>query len=151
MGRRLGVVNLDDIKKDSRRYGPFAYIATTGKDGEPHLAPVAVNWIDDEVVAFVLSSSRKVRNVRQNPRATVHFSVGESTNWDSCIVWGDARIVDTTEGRRELWDKMGYDLTAFEPGGPEADTHVFLVVEPTRATVLRSYGAGGRSVWKRGH
>lgn len=143
------MTELNDIKIDSRRYGPFAYIATTGADGDPHLAPVAVNWIDDEIAAFVLSSSRKVRNVKQNPRATVHFAVGETTTWDSCIVWGDARIVDTTAGRSELWDRMGYDLRAFEPGGPESDNHVFLMISPTRATILRSYGMGGREAWRR--
>lgn len=143
------MTELNDIKSDSRRYGPFAYIATTGTDGEPHLAPVAVNWIDDEIAAFVLSSSRKVRNVKQNPRATVHFAVSESTTWDSCIVWGDARIVDTTPGRIELWDRMGYDLRAFEPGGPESDNHVFLMITPTRATILRSYGMSGRESWRR--
>lgn len=144
------MITLDDVKADSRRYGPFAYIATTGNDGEPHLAPVAVNWIDDSIAAFVLSSSRKVRNVRQNPRATVHFAVGDSTKWDSCIVWGDARLVDTTAGRMELWDRMGYDLRAFEPGGPESDDHLFLLIEPVRATILRSYGMAGREIWRRG-
>lgn len=143
------MITLDDVKADSRRYGPFAYIATTGTDGEPHLAPVAVNWIDDSIAAFVLSSSRKVRNVKQNPRATVHFAVGESTAWDSCIVWGEARLVDTTAGRRELWDRMGYDLRAFEPGGPESDNHVFMLIEPSRATILRAYGMAGRETWRR--
>ena len=144
------MITLDDVKADSRRYGPFAYIATTGSDGEPHLAPVAVNWIDDSIVAFVLSASRKVRNAKQNPRAAVHFAVGESTTWDSCIVWGDARLVDTTAGRSELWDRMGYDLRAFEPGGPESDDHLFLLIEPVRATILRSYGMAGRETWRRG-
>lgn len=144
------MITLDDVKADSRRYGPFAYIATAGTDGEPHLAPVAVNWIDESLAAFVLSSSRKVRNVKQNPRATVHFAVGESTTWDSCIVWGDARLVDTTAGRSELWDRMGYDLRAFEPGGPESDDHLFLLIEPVRATILRSYGMAGRETWRRG-
>ncbi len=143
------MLSLDDVKSDSRRYGPFAYIATNGADGEPHLAPVAVNWIDDTIAAFVLSSSRKVRNVKQNPRATVHFAVSESTGWDSCIVWGEARIVDTTSGRRELWDRMGYDLRAFEPGGPESDDHVFLMIEPVRASILRTYGMAGRDTWRR--
>jgi len=143
------MASLEDIKSDSRRYGPFAFIATTGSDGEPHLAPVAVNWIGDRIAAFVLSSSRKVRNVRQNPRATVHFSVSESTKWDSCIVWGEARIADTTAERVELWDKMGYDLKAFEPGGPESDNHVFLLIDPVRATILRTYGMAGRDTWRR--
>lgn len=143
------MITLDDVRTDSRRYGPFAYIATCGSDNEPHLAPVAVNWIDDRIAAFVLSASRKVRNVRQNPRATVHFSVGENTGWDSCIVWGEARIADTTSERLELWDRMGYDLRAFEPGGPESDDHVFLLIDPVRATILRSYGMGGRDTWRR--
>lgn len=143
------MTTLDDIRQDSRRYGPFAYVATTGADGDPHLAPVAVNWVGDDIVAFVLATSRKVRNVRENPRATVHFAVGETTGWDSCIVWGEATIVDTTPGRVALWDEMGYDLRAFEPGGPESDNHVFLVVRPTRATILRTYGMAGRSSWKR--
>jgi nitroimidazol reductase NimA-like FMN-containing flavoprotein (pyridoxamine 5'-phosphate oxidase superfamily) len=142
------MTTLEHIKDDSRRYGPFAYIATAGHDGEPHLAPVAVNWVDDEIVAFVLSAGRKVRNVQQNPRATVHFAVGPDTNWDSCIVWGRARIESSVDGRRALWDRMGYDLSAFEPGGPESDNHVFLLVTPLRATILRAYGAAGREAWK---
>jgi nitroimidazol reductase NimA-like FMN-containing flavoprotein (pyridoxamine 5'-phosphate oxidase superfamily) len=142
-------LSLSDVVTESRRFGPIAYVGTTGQDGEPHVAPVVVNWVDERVVAFVLTASRKVRNIRQNPRATVHFSVGDSSGWDSCIVWGSVSIVDDTEGRRGLWNRMGYDLAAFEPGGPEADTHVFLVIDPTRATILRSYGMGGRETWSR--
>ncbi|MEY3493399.1 MAG: hypothetical protein RL413_817, partial [Actinomycetota bacterium] len=55
----------------------------------------------------------------------------------------------TTAERSELWDKMGYDLKAFEPGGPESDNHVFLLIEPTRATILRTYGMAGRDSWRR--
>ncbi|MFM8453859.1 MAG: pyridoxamine 5'-phosphate oxidase family protein [Gammaproteobacteria bacterium] len=143
-------MSLDDVRTESLRYGPLAYVATSGPTNEPHLAPVAVSWFDGDVYAFVLSSGVKVRNVRANPRATVHFSVGASTNWDSCIVWGDAEILDTVDQRRHLWDKMGYDLAAFEPGGPESDNHVFLRIRPRRATVLRSYGLAGRATWKRG-
>jgi hypothetical protein len=32
------MISLEDVKTDSWRYGPFAYIATNGTDGEPHLA-----------------------------------------------------------------------------------------------------------------
>jgi nitroimidazol reductase NimA-like FMN-containing flavoprotein (pyridoxamine 5'-phosphate oxidase superfamily) len=141
------VTDLAAVKAESRRYGPIAFVATTGADGEPHLAPVAVSWVDDDLYAFVLSSGRKVRNVRENPRATVHFSVSEATGWDSCIVWGDASVVDTAEGRRALWDRMGYDLAAFEPGGPDSDNHVFVRIVPSRATILRMYGLKGRETW----
>ena len=141
-------VSLSHVRDDSRRYGSFAYVATAGADGEPHVAPVAVSWVDDTICAFVLSSSRKVRNVRQNARATVHFAVGESSAWDSCIVWGDAVVIDTNEGRVALWDRMGYDLSRFEPGGPECDNHVFVQITPTRATILRGMGLAGREIWR---
>lgn len=141
-------VTLSHIRDDSRRYGPTAYVATAGADGEPHLAPVAVAWVDDTLCAFVLSSGRKVRNVRQNPRATVHFAVGEGSGWDSCIVWGDATVIDTDEGRTALWNRMGYDLSRFEPGGPTCDNHVFIQITPRRATILRGMGLAGRETWR---
>ncbi len=73
--------------------------------------------------------------------------MSEATNWDSLIVDGTANLIDTTEGRRALWDRMGYDLSLFEPGGPEADSHVFIEVVPERALLLRKYGVEGRDAW----
>ena len=99
------------------------------------------------ICAFVLATSKKVRNVRANPSAAVHYAVSEATDWDSLLVQGTASIVDTVEGRRELWDRMGYDLAAFEPGGPESGGHVFLRITPTKAVVLRMYGIKGRETW----
>ncbi len=142
------MTTLEHIRNDSLRYGPFANVATVGVDGDPHLAPVAVAWHGDDLLTFVRSDSRKVKNLAHRARATVHFAVGPHTNWDSCIVWCDVTLVDTIDGRTALWDKMGYDLAAFEPGGPECDDHVFLVMRPTRATILRNYGIGGRESWR---
>lgn len=142
-------ISLDDVRGESMRFGPIAYIATSSSTGEPHLAPVAVSWFEEDIYAFVLSASVKVRNARANPRAAVHFSVGSSTQWDSCIVWGDVSLLESIDERRSLWDKMGYDLAAFEPGGPESDNHLFFRVRPSRATILRSYGVAGRETWKR--
>ncbi len=140
---------LHDVIEESRRYGQIAWVSTASPDGEPHVVPVAVSWVDDDLYAFVLSSGKKVRNIRRNPRAFVHFQVSEKLDWDSLMLWCDASIVDTVEGRRALWDRMGYDLAAFEPGGPESDNHVFIRMVPNRATVLRFYGLKGRSSWAR--
>jgi nitroimidazol reductase NimA-like FMN-containing flavoprotein (pyridoxamine 5'-phosphate oxidase superfamily) len=142
-------LTLAEVQADARRYGPIAYLGTVSPSGRPYTSPVAVNWIDDELVAFVATPEAKVANVRANGRMTAHYAVSEATGWDSCVLWGDARVVDTTEGRRALWDRMGYDLSRFEPGGPEADSHVFLVMTPTKAVILRNYGIAGREEWKR--
>ncbi len=141
-------LSLADVQADSKRYGPLAYLATVSPSGTPYASPVAVNWVDDELVAFVAAPEAKVANVRDNHKMTVHFAVSESTGWDSCMLWGSARVIDTIEGRRELWDRMGYDLGRFEPGGPEADTHVFLALVPSKAVILRNYGIGGRQEWR---
>jgi nitroimidazol reductase NimA-like FMN-containing flavoprotein (pyridoxamine 5'-phosphate oxidase superfamily) len=140
--------SLDDVMTQSRRFGPTAFLATTRPDGRPHAVPVAVNWVDGLLTAFVATASVKVANLRVRPYAMVHFAVSEANGWDSLMLEGPAHLVDTVEGRRALWGRMGYDLAAFEPGGPEADTHVFIQVEPAQATVLEMYGIKGRSNWK---
>jgi nitroimidazol reductase NimA-like FMN-containing flavoprotein (pyridoxamine 5'-phosphate oxidase superfamily) len=140
-------VTLDAVKADSDRYGRIAYLGTVSKSGQPYTSPVAVAWDGDRLLAFVATNEAKVANVRANGRITVHFAVSEATAWDSCVLWGQAQIIDSTAGREQLWDKMGYDLKAFEPGGPSADTHVFIVVRPTKAVILRTYGMKGREEW----
>jgi nitroimidazol reductase NimA-like FMN-containing flavoprotein (pyridoxamine 5'-phosphate oxidase superfamily) len=141
-------LTLDQVKDEAARFGPFAYLGTVSASGTPYVSPVAVAWRGDELLAFVATNEAKVANVRANGKLTVHFAVSEATNWDSCMLWGEARIADTTEERTELWEAMGYDLGRFEPGGPSADTHVFIVLEPTKAVVLRMYGIGGRDEWR---
>ncbi|MFM8846671.1 MAG: pyridoxamine 5'-phosphate oxidase family protein [Actinomycetota bacterium] len=143
------MTTIDDVRADSLRYGPLAYVATVSPSGDPHVAPVAVAWCGDDILTFVRTDSRKVVNVRRHPRASVHFAVGPDTNWDSCIVWGSVEVIDDDAGRVALWDQMGYDLSPFEPGGPTAPTHVFLRVTPDRALILRNYGIAGREQWRR--
>jgi nitroimidazol reductase NimA-like FMN-containing flavoprotein (pyridoxamine 5'-phosphate oxidase superfamily) len=144
----MSLSTLADVIAESDRYGRTAWVSTATLDGEPHVVPVAVAWIDDVLHAFVLSSGKKVRNIRANPRAFVHFQVSEALDWDSLMVACDAAIVDTLDGRRALWDRMGYDLSVFEPGGVESDNHCFIAMTPTRATVLRFYGLKGRETWR---
>ncbi len=141
-------LTLAQVQAESERFGRIAYVSTVSASGDPHVAPVAVAWIDDDLCAFVLATSSKVANLRANPAAMVHWSVGESTDWDSCMVWGSASIVDTAEGRTALWGRMGYDLGAFEAGGPESSNHVFVRIAPQKATVLRFYGIKGRDTWR---
>ena len=141
-------MDLDDVRAEAERPGRTAYLATVRPDARPHVAPVAMSWHGDHLNTFVLGTSTKVTNLRANPAASVHYPVAEATGWDSLIVDGTAEIVETPEGRRALWDTMGYDLDPFEPGGPDSDGHVFVVIAPSKALVLRRYGLDGREVWR---
>jgi nitroimidazol reductase NimA-like FMN-containing flavoprotein (pyridoxamine 5'-phosphate oxidase superfamily) len=143
-------MELADVQREAARLGMTVYVASVRPDGRPHSVPIVMRWVDDRVVGFVANPSVKVTNLRANPHVQLHWLVAEATNWDSLIVDGTASIVDTVDGRRALWDRMGYDLSMFEPGGPEADTHVFIVVTPERALLLRKYGTEGRDGWRAG-
>lgn len=142
-------MEFSDVIREARRLGRIVYIATTRPDGRPHNVPIGINWIDGDVFAFVSSPAVKLANIRDNPRVHLHWAVSEETNMDSLLIDADAVIIDTVAERTELWDKMGYDLSEFEPGGPESDGHVFLRITPTRATLLRRYGFAGRDTWRR--
>jgi hypothetical protein len=116
-----GDITFAEVRADAERYGRIAYLATSSASGTPYVSPVAVAWVGDDLVAFLATNEAKVANLRANPKLCVHFAVSEATDWDSCILWGDAQVVDTTEGRRALWDQMGYDLAMFEPGAVLTD------------------------------
>ncbi len=141
-------MDLGDVQAEAARLGGHVYVSTVRPDGRPHSVPIVMRWLDDKVYGFVANPSVKVANLRHDPRVQLHWLVAEATNWDSLIVDGTAALVDTTDGRRALWDRMGYDLSLFEPGGPEADSHVFVEVTPERALLLRKYGVEGRDSWR---
>jgi nitroimidazol reductase NimA-like FMN-containing flavoprotein (pyridoxamine 5'-phosphate oxidase superfamily) len=141
-------LDLESIQQESERFGALAYLATSSASNTPYVSPVVIAWHDGEVLAFVATAEAKVANVCANGKMCVHWPVSEATNWDSLIVWGSARLIDDMPGRQALWNAMGYNLDAFEPGGPEADTHVFIAVRPTKAVVLRQYGRMGRDTWR---
>ncbi len=142
------LANLDAVIGQSARFGRTVFWASTRPDGRPHVVPVAAGWVDGLLTAFVLTASVKVANLRKNPATMVHWAVSEATGWDSLMVEGSTVVVDDTPGRTALWSRLGYDLSPFEPGGPSADTHVFLQLTPTRATLLEMYGIKGTHRWK---
>jgi len=142
-------LTFSEIKIESQRFGRTAYVASVSPSAMPYVSPVTFSWSGDHLLAFLASNETKVKNIRLNPKVSIHFAVSETTNWDSCIFWGDAKIIDTTDGREALWGEMGYDCNIFEPGGPSAGTHVFMVVEVSRGLILRNYGIGGKDSWHR--
>lgn len=142
-------ISLDHIKTESSRFGSNAYIATVSQTLVPFVSPVTFNWFGEDLLTFLASNEQKVKNCRVNAAVNIHFPVSEANNWDSLLLWGTAKIVDDTEGRENLWGKMGYDCNLFEPGGPSAETHVFMQIQLEKGLVLRRYGIDGREVWRR--
>ncbi|MGZ3144993.1 pyridoxamine 5'-phosphate oxidase family protein [Lentzea chajnantorensis] len=53
-------------------------VATIGRDGLPHLAPMWFAWLDGEIVFCTDRKSQKVVNLRREPRCSVLAEAGET-------------------------------------------------------------------------
>lgn len=143
------IIELDEIKNFASGLSVWAHLATVGADGEPDVVPVHPCWDGDLLWVMVGTQSVKTKNVRHNPKVAVHWQVTE--NGDGVEVWGTASVHSDAATKRRLWTGVfDYDLNAFAPGGPDnsPDT-AFMCIEPTRALLLRMYGAAGSARWRR--
>lgn len=138
-----------EIVAMSAALGPWAHLATVGADGEPDVVPVHPCWEGRVLWIMIGRDSIKARNVRHENRVALHWQVTEKG--DGVEVWGRASLLDDIATKKRLWNGVfDYDLNAFAPGGPDAspDT-VFMRIDVERATLLRAYGMGGITRWKR--
>ncbi|MDH3754675.1 MAG: pyridoxamine 5'-phosphate oxidase family protein [Acidimicrobiia bacterium] len=142
-------MELSELIERSKQYGMWAHVATVSESGRPYVTPVHPCWDGDRLVAMVGTDSTKARNVAANPNVSVHWQVGESTNFDSFIVWGDAVVRDDIDTKRRLWEGVfDYDLGEFAPGGPDdSPTTGFLEITPTKILWLGQFGMAGRETW----
>ena len=79
-----------------------AILATTGKDGQPHLAAMWFALVDGSIVFETKGKSQKVVNVRRQPRVTVLLESGvtypelRGVSFD-----GTAQIVENSDENRD--------------------------------------------------
>ena len=69
----------DDAHTDARlNTEPVIWLGTTCPDARPHQVPVWFCWHDPEILIFSMPATRKVRNLRRNPRValTLDSAVG---------------------------------------------------------------------------
>jgi PPOX class probable F420-dependent enzyme len=97
---------------DERVMGHLA----TCRDGRPHAAPV---WfVHDDGVVEIVTTGRKLANVRENPRValSVQKDTGGDTEWTVTLL-GTAEVVDdeteTRAARRRINRKYGEDEDAY--------------------------------------
>jgi general stress protein 26 len=141
-------MDLEAIKQETARLGPWAHLATVGADGEPDVVPVHPAWEGDTLWVMVGVDAVKCRNVADNPKVALHWQVDESG--DGVELWGTAALHADVETKRRLWEGVfDYDLNLFVSGGPDGSPGTgFLSVTPSRAVVLKQYGIGGIERWR---
>jgi hypothetical protein len=106
------------------------WVATASTDGEAHLVPVSLAWVDERVVIAVPTSSVTTSNLTVSGRA--RLAVGPSRD----VVMIDA-VLERTVGVDED-DALGAAYAAQSDWDPRGDSdYVFLVLRPVRLQAWR--------------
>lgn len=74
------------------RTDQIAWIGTVRPDGQPHLVPVWFFWDGESVLVLTKPEYQKVRNLRQNPRATLALD-GTKEGGDVVIIETEAELL----------------------------------------------------------
>lgn len=123
-----------------------AYLATC--DGEqPRVRPVAP-IVEDDMTVWVttFSTSRKVRQIRANPRICLAF-VEQPSGEKAAILIGEARMADDLENKKRVWGLAGFDLSVHFPDGPESKDFCLLKIL-TNKVEWRDSWTGGAKVYE---
>ncbi len=102
-----------------------AYLATCDGD-QPRVRPVSP-IVEDNMSIWVTtySTSRKVKQIRQNPRICLAF-VGQPSGDKAAIVVGEAQMIPDIEEKRRVWKLATFDLSEHFPNGPDSDEFCLL-------------------------
>jgi len=88
-------VELDRLKEATDRYGPSAYLLTTGDDGRPHAVASAVLWDGERLV--VSPGNRTRRNAGERPLVSLVWPPPEPDGY-TLIVDATAEVADGPAG-----------------------------------------------------
>ncbi len=132
-------------------------VATIGKDGSPHLAPMWFVLDDGKVVFRSFTKSQKIVNLRRDPRLTVLAETGDTyETLQGVMIKGHATLVDDPAYVLELYGRLGarypfvgdtpveLDPDALEAAfGRFAAKNTAVVVEPETVTSWDHTKLGG--------
>ncbi|ADB50764.1 TIGR03667 family PPOX class F420-dependent oxidoreductase [Conexibacter woesei] len=140
--------NLDDAARaraETRlRDEHEVWITTVRSDGQPQSSPVGFLWDGHSVLIVSQPGSRKVRNLRENPRVALHLEVdraGDGGDGGILTLEGVATVDPDPIGEREAAayaDKYEEEMRSAEltPEALFADYSAVIRVRPTR---VRAY------------
>ena len=83
-------------------------VATIGKNGSPHLAPMWFVLDDGKVVFRSFTKSQKIVNLRRDPRLTVLVETGDTyATLQGVMIKGRATLVEDPVYVLELYGRLG--------------------------------------------
>ena len=106
----------------------IGFLTTTAPEGRLTSRPMALQEVefDGDLWFFTDRDSTVVAQIHHRP--AVNVTVADSSEWVSLN--GTASVVEDTEKKRELWNKV---VEAWFPDGPDADHVVLLRIQAESA------------------
>ncbi|QOS13782.1 putative PPOX family oxidoreductase (plasmid) [Haloferax gibbonsii] len=97
----------------------MAHLATS-VDDRPHVAPVWFDYADGRGVIEVLTTGRKLENIRDNPRVALSIQKDENgqAQWKVTIL-GTATVVTDDDARKDATQRINRKYGAEESAWPE--------------------------------
>jgi PPOX class probable F420-dependent enzyme len=114
----------------------FAFLATLMKDGSPHVSPVWIDIVDNNILINTAKGRIKQRNVSRDPRVSI--SLIDDENPYSMITIRGKVIDQTSNGADEHIDKLAkkYLNTERYPGHSPNLERVILRIKPEKIFYL---------------
>ena len=109
-------------------------VATLDADGAPHLVPLGYMWFDGALAFWTDPGSRKVRNLRRDPRITCLIETGDSpAEFRAVQIVGRTEVIDDLQTSR----RAGETLTIRYSGPLDDDSRAWVEsLAPVRVVVL---------------
>lgn len=156
MARKDITLTADEIQ-DFLGAGHTLQVATVGKHGYPHLAPMWFVIGDGKVVFRSFTKSQKIVNLQRNPKVTVLVEEGEEyAELRGVMIRGDARLVTDRAYVLDIYGRLAakyamiggapvnLDPEALEAAfGRFAEKNTAVVVEPISITSWDHTKLGG--------
>ena len=131
------------ITKDNSLH---AYLATCDGD-QPRVRPVSP-IVEDDMSIWVTtrSTSRKVKQLRENPKICLAFV--ERPDGDKAVtIIGEALIIPDIRKKRRVWKLAPFDLYEHFPDGPDSDDFCLLKIIVKRIE-WRDSGTGAAKIYE---
>ncbi len=81
-------------------------LATSPKDAAPHVVPVCYIFENGNFYIFTDYSTRKFKNIKENPRVSVVMDVYRQPSNKAVFIQGSATIIEKGEEYKEVYEKF---------------------------------------------
>ena len=140
--RELGNAGTWDAIADKIAASRNYWIASTRRDGRPHVMPVWGVWVDDQLLFGTDRKSTKGRNIAANPAIVVHLESGD----DVVVLEGEPR--EATDAALLALYADAYDAKyAVRPDASDAATVTYALRPSVAFTWLESDYLNSATRW----